>query len=155
MSESREVRVHLKETGRAGGKNWVVVGTRTRWLPIFTTAMGVTAIGIAGDEPEYVEKITDAGERRPMAADLFLGLSEKTETQVRKLVVTGVRGQAFIGELHLSRNGDDFALDCRPTDGLAITLTAGAPIYAADALLDRASMSPEQFARWVENLEQT
>lgn len=153
MNASREVRVHLKELGEVGGKSYVVVGTRSRWLPIFTTPAGVQAIGIAAGHPEYVEMITDAGERRPMSADLFCALAGVAGTEVSKLVVTGVRGRTFIADLHLSRDGEAIVLDCRPTDGIAVALTAGAPIYVADSLLKRACMSPDQFAQSLEGME--
>jgi len=149
MAKSKDVRVHVKAVGERDGQHYVVLGTRSRWLPIFTTPAGAHAIGVVAKPDEYEQPVTEDGSVRPLTADLVLSVADLAGLGVQKLMVTEVRDRTFYGELHLSRNGGPTVLDCRPSDGIAVALRAGAPMYASDDVLRQASMPATACERWL------
>jgi len=72
---------------------------------------------------------------RPITHDLVRSLIVGMNAQLRRVQITRMEKQTFFAELHL-QHGDTLArIDARPSDGIAIALRLGAPIFAAEALL--------------------
>ncbi len=149
MEQTRELRVHVKAVGERDGRPYVILGTRTRWVPIFVGESEARAIGMVTGPDSYEQAVTEEGETRPMTADLVLAVADVAGLEVEKLVVTEVRSRVFMGELHLSDNGGTAVLDCRPSDGIAVALRARAPIYVTELVMQQASTSREAAERWL------
>ena len=51
------------------------------------------------------------------------------------IVVTDLHDKTFYAELHLVANGAPTVVSCRPSDGLALAVRTGTPIYVSDAVI--------------------
>ncbi|HEX9440413.1 MAG TPA: bifunctional nuclease domain-containing protein [Roseiflexaceae bacterium] len=117
-----------------------------RILPIFIGLFEGDAIAMAleGRQPA-----------RPMTHDLTLRLVETLGAQVQRVVVNKIAEKTFYAEITLAQGEQEYQIDARPSDAIAMAVRIGAPIYVArtvidqeGALLERTSDdSPGHFAR--------
>ncbi len=106
---------------------------RDRYLPIWIGPWEANAIAmrLQGVTPE-----------RPMTHDLFsLALSELGAT-VKQIIVSDLAEDTFRAQLQLQIDGRELSLDARPSDAIALAVRAGVPIFATNAVLDRAAVGP-------------
>ena len=74
---------------------------------------------------------------RPLTHDLIKHIIVGLGGALRRVVISGVRESTYYAELHIHRSEREvFQVDARPSDGIAVALRLGAPIFAAAALLD-------------------
>ena len=109
-------------------------GGEHRLLPIYIGSPEASAIHYAleGLEPP-----------RPLTHDLFIGVLESLDARLDKVVVTEVRDHTFYAELHLQTGDGEQVVSSRPSDAVALAIRCGAPIFAADDLLDEVGQVPE------------
>jgi bifunctional DNase/RNase len=100
---------------------------RHRILPILIGSPEASAIHMA------LEGISAP---RPMTHDLIVNLLASTDVELRHVVVTEIVDHTFFAELHLHQGDRDLVVSSRPSDALAVAARTGAPIFAADELLD-------------------
>lgn len=82
-----------------------------------------------------------ASEGRPRTPDLLLSTIRTLGAEVRGVSVVEVHDTTFFANLLLERSdGTHVAIDCRPSDALALAVRAHVPIYAEEAVLRSASM---------------
>jgi uncharacterized protein len=72
---------------------------------------------------------------RPLTHDLVRSLIVGLGAQLRRVQITRVEKQTYYAELQLLRNDALVQIDARPSDGIAIALRLGAPIFATESLL--------------------
>jgi hypothetical protein len=72
---------------------------------------------------------------RPFTHDLFLDLMERFSITLRHLQIDSVEEGIYYAQLILLSDGREECLDCRPSDGIAVALRAGAPIFVDEGLL--------------------
>jgi len=72
---------------------------------------------------------------RPFTHDLFLDLMGKFAISVDRLEIDSVEDGVYYAHLVLALDGRTESLDCRPSDGIAVALRAGAPILVEEGLL--------------------
>ena len=73
---------------------------------------------------------------RPLTHDLLINVVEGLNAQPVKLVITKLEEHTYYADLHLLQQGLVVVISCRPSDGVAVAVRAGIPIYAEDDLLD-------------------
>ena len=73
---------------------------------------------------------------RPLTHDLLLNIVEGLNAQAVKLVITKVQEHTYFADLHLLQHGAVVIVSCRPSDGVAVAVRAGIPIFAEADLLD-------------------
>ena len=102
-----------------------------RQLPLWIGSPEAAAIALAqqGVEPT-----------RPLTHDLILRLVEALGPGLTAVRVASLDDGVFRGELVLA---DGRAIDCRPSDAVAVALRAGVPIDVAPAVWDEASIPIE------------
>ena len=105
-----------------------------RILPIFIGGSEATAIAFA------LEGVVTP---RPLTHDLLRDVLEAFEAELVRLVLTELRDGTFYAELVLTSPHGDRSVSCRPSDGIALALRTGAPIVAAEMLLEEAGQNPE------------
>ena len=107
---------------------------RERYLPIWIGPWEANAIAmrLQGVTPE-----------RPMTHDLFSQTLEELGVTVTQIVVSDLAEDTFRARVRLRMNGRQVELDARPSDAIALAVRAGVPIFATDAVLDRAGVIPE------------
>ncbi len=100
-----------------------------RVLPIFIGTPEATSIllALSGQEPP-----------RPLAHDLMSSLLDHLEATVESVEVTGLSGGTFLAELTVSGPTGGHRLDSRPSDGIALAVRVGAPLFVSEDVLDEA-----------------
>jgi bifunctional DNase/RNase len=72
---------------------------------------------------------------RPFTHELFLDLMERFSISVHHLQIDSAEEGVYYAQLVLAADGREECLDCRPSDGIAIALRAGASIFVEEGLL--------------------
>ena len=99
-------------------------------LPIFIGGPEATAIAFALDGV-----VTP----RPMTHDLMKDLLDDLGARVERIVVTDLSDRTFFAEIHLKANGTTHQVSSRPSDAIALAVRVGAPIFAAEEVVDEAA----------------
>jgi bifunctional DNase/RNase len=74
--------------------------------------------------------------KRPMSHDLLTRLIRDLRGEVKCLLIHDLVDNTYFGEIRLLKAGRELGLDTRPSDGIAICLRVGAPIYVDDKLAE-------------------
>lgn len=72
---------------------------------------------------------------RPFTHDLFLDFMERFSIDIHHLQIDSAEEGVYYAQLVLAADGREECLDCRPSDGIALALRAGAPIFVDEGLL--------------------
>lgn len=104
-----------------------------RYLPIWIGPWEASAIAsrLQGMLPE-----------RPLTHDLYTRTLVEVGIRVRRVTVSDLTDDTYRARILLERDGREYHIDARPSDAIAIALRADAPIFVADAVLDRVGMLP-------------
>jgi uncharacterized protein len=107
---------------------------RERYLPIWIGPWEANAIAmrLQGVTPE-----------RPMTHDLFSQTLAELGAEIKRIVVSDLADDTFRARLFLELDGRSVDVDARPSDAIALAVRTGVPIFATDAVLDRAAVVPE------------
>lgn len=73
---------------------------------------------------------------RPLTHDLFVLALQRIDVEITKVVLTEVVNGTFYAEITLTTQRGETVLSCRPSDGVALAVRTGAPIYASEDLVD-------------------
>jgi bifunctional DNase/RNase len=99
---------------------------------------------------------------RPMTHDLFKNVLEVLGVVVKRVEVSDLADNTFYAKLLLGRGDEQFSMDSRPSDAIAVALRTKAPIFVARGVIDKSrkidlakeSATDEQRKqRWTEILE--
>jgi hypothetical protein len=88
---------------------------------------------------------------RPMTHDLLTSVIGQFHAEVSRITVTELKESTFYARLTLSKDGDEFDLDSRPSDALALAVRTDAPIFASTELIDENAI---EFEREVDDTEE-
>jgi bifunctional DNase/RNase len=79
------------------------------------------------------------------------------------VVVNDLRDSTFYATISLSLQGNEFHIDARPSDAIAVALRVKAPIYVTldvleragnmDAGMQNAAEDPDRLKEWLDNLK--
>ena len=81
---------------------------------------------------------------RPLTHDLAFNLVTELGGSLERVTVTELRDSTFFATLHVQINGRSVEVDSRPSDAIAIAVRAGAPIFAADEVIEEAAVVFEE-----------
>ena len=125
------VRVHMLST-----QHVVILreADRERYLPIWIGSWEAQSIAM---------RLQGVETERPLTHDLIASLLEELGVRVRRIVVSDLADETYRARIILSRDQDDYDVDARPSDAIALAVRVSAPIYATEAVLDRAGVMPE------------
>ncbi len=93
---------------------------------------------------------------RPLTADLLMQVIDRLRAKVTGLYIHSLKHDAYFARLAMQHDGRETSFDCRPSDGIALALRAGAPIYISQALFDEAAINiprPGEERKPKENVE--
>jgi uncharacterized protein len=107
---------------------------RERYLPIWIGAWEAQAIAmrLQGVTPE-----------RPLTHDLMRGMLEELGVAVEHIVISDLADETYRARIILRLDGTSREVDARPSDAIALAIRVSVPIYATEAVLDRAGVVPE------------
>lgn len=120
------------------------------FLPIWVGIFEANAIAIE------MEKIQAP---RPMTHDLLHNVLSELGVRVDRIVVNELKDNTFFARIHLSRGGERWTVDSRPSDAIALALRAGAEIFVEEDVLERSktiraegATDPEKLKKWLEEV---
>lgn len=126
----------------------------SHYLPILIGPFEATAIALA---------LEGAPVPRPLSHDLMRSILETLDGKLQQVIVHDIRDATFFAKLVVVRDGTTLEIDARPSDGIALALRAGAPIYVSDNIVLEESTgkkSPEsdegdasRFKKFLESLK--
>lgn len=76
---------------------------------------------------------------RPLTHDLVAGVIEELGGELRDILISDLRDGIYYAKLRVMIDGEIREIDCRPSDAIAVAVTADVPIYVADEVLDEAA----------------
>ena len=106
-----------------------------RRLPIVIGGFEAQAIAVA------VERMTP---NRPLTHDLFKHALETFDIDLQEVVINNLLDGIFYAKLVCNKNGESFELDSRTSDGIAMAVRFGCPIYTYDFILEAAGVVMEE-----------
>ncbi len=87
-------------------------------------------------------KVTDVQMPRPLTHDLLLATIEGLGARVERVLIDDLVEGTFYAKIILKTQDEkESSIDARPSDGIALAVRAGAPIFVAEDVLGSASIS--------------
>ena len=81
-------------------------------------------------------KISGFQPPRPLTHDLFFSTIEKLEARIDKIIIDKLEENTFHAKIVLlTSSGKTLAIDARPSDSIALSVRAHAPIFVEDEVL--------------------
>lgn len=102
-----------------------------RYLPIWIGAAEADAIAV---------KLQGVTVPRPLTHDLLRSVIDVLGANINKIIVSDLKNDTFYAKLILNVNSQEMEVDCRPSDALALAVRTEVPIFAEDAVLDKAGI---------------
>ena len=100
-----------------------------RVLPIFIGPLEASAIAYALEKTKFP---------RPLTLDLMRLLVEGLQGRIRRVIITKIENETFFAEVVIEAGDRVVAVDARPSDSVGLALRAEAPIYIAEAGMEKA-----------------
>jgi len=90
-------------------------------------------------------KLSGLNPPRPMTHDLIMSVIENLNATVDQLIIDKMIKNTFQAKIILkTKNGRKKTVDTRPSDGVAIAVRAGAPIFVEEEVLEKAMLFEEE-----------
>lgn len=124
-----------------------------RAIPIWIGLLEASSIASALQNVDF---------ERPMTHDLFKNFSDFLQIDVTKVEVCDLRDNTFFALIHFVNQANEFTMDARPSDAIAIALRFKAPIYIDDKVITKSNSAEgdvevldqsEEGRKWAEYLE--
>ncbi len=106
-----------------------------RYLPIWIGPAEADAIAV---------RLQDVSVARPLTHDLLRDVLEKMGAQVESVVVNDLANDTFYARIVVTLNGERMDIDSRPSDAIALAVRAHVPIFAEDAVMEKAGVLLDQ-----------
>lgn len=103
-----------------------------RFLPVVIGIAEVNAIKL---------KLSGINPPRPLTHDLLLSVVQGLGGKLKYVVIDKLESNTFFAKLVIEKDGKEVWIDARPSDSVALALRAGASIFAAEEILDQASLT--------------
>jgi bifunctional DNase/RNase len=105
-----------------------------RYLPIWIGSWEAQSIAM---------RLQGVEAERPLTHDLLASILDDLSVSVRQILVSDLADETFRARIVLVQGGSDYEIDARPSDAIALAVRVSAPIFATEAVLDRAGVMPE------------
>jgi uncharacterized protein len=79
---------------------------------------------------------------RPLTHDLIRNILQTLGATLQRATITDIRNNTYFAALHLRLQNEEFRIDARPSDAIAVALRMKAPIYTAPQVLVKAKPAP-------------
>ena len=79
---------------------------------------------------------------RPLTHDLLKAVVESIGGEILHIVITGLEQTTFFAKIVLDMDGDLIEIDSRPSDAIALSVRANAPIYIDTDVMEDAAIQP-------------
>jgi len=105
--------------------------TAERYLPIWIGPAEADAIAV---------KLQGVTVPRPLTHDLLRTVINTLGATINSIIVSDLKNDTFYAKIIFNVDGGQMEIDSRPSDALALAVRAEVPIYAEEAVLDKASI---------------
>jgi uncharacterized protein len=72
---------------------------------------------------------------RPLTHDLIVAAVEQLGGDVQDIVISDLQDHTYFAKLRVRKDGELIEIDCRPSDAIAVAVTAKVPIWVAEDVL--------------------
>ncbi len=80
---------------------------------------------------------------RPLTHDLLKNVLDKVGGSVERILIDDLWNETYYAKITISLNGKIIEVDSRPSDAIALSLRAKAPIFIAESVLEQAAVYEE------------
>jgi hypothetical protein len=116
-----------------------------RHLPIWIGECEATSINLKLQQHRLMSFL-----RRPMTHDLLAEVIHRLGASLLRVLIDDYWNGTYYAKLYLRLNGEEIAVDCRPSDAIALAVRTDAPIFVtkpvmavAEQLVDVEEPDPE------------
>ncbi|HEY51310.1 MAG TPA: bifunctional nuclease family protein [Dehalococcoidia bacterium] len=102
-----------------------------RYLPIWIGPAEADAIAV---------KLQGVTVPRPLTHDLLSSVIDSLGAAIDSIIVSDLKSDTFYAKIILNVDGEQMEIDSRPSDALALAVRTDAPIFAEEAVLDKAGI---------------
>ncbi|OGQ83630.1 MAG: hypothetical protein A3F90_16295 [Deltaproteobacteria bacterium RIFCSPLOWO2_12_FULL_60_19] len=100
-------------------------------------------IWIGGEEATSIAlELEKVAAPRPNTHDLIRNILNGVGAAVQRITITDLRNNVYYASIALRLRGQDYQIDSRPSDAIAVALRMKAPIYATTKVLAKAQPLP-------------
>lgn len=75
---------------------------------------------------------------RPLTHDLITNVIDQLGGDLQDIYISDLRDHTYFAKLRIRKDGELIDVDCRPSDAIAIAVTARVPIFVAEDVLNEA-----------------
>lgn len=76
---------------------------------------------------------------RPLTHDLIANVIDQLGGDLQDIYISDLRDHTYFAKLRIRKEGELVEVDCRPSDAIAIAVTAHVPIFVAEDVLTEAT----------------
>jgi bifunctional DNase/RNase len=105
-----------------------------RYLPIWVGQYEAEAITVALQEVEMI---------RPLTHDLLRNVFVTLNAKIKRIEIVSLKEDIFYGSIVVEVNGQETAVDSRPSDAIALAVRAHVPILVDESVIQNAGIKPE------------
>ncbi len=103
----------------------------SRYLPMVIGMAEVNAIKL---------KLSGVKPPRPLTHDLLLQTASQLGGELSRVLIDRLENSTFYAKIVFAKNGENIAVDARPSDSVALALRADAPIFCSEEVLNLAGL---------------
>jgi hypothetical protein len=104
---------------------------RERYLPIWIGPWEASAIAM---------KLQGLTVERPLTHDLFIAALDRLGVRIDRVVISELAEETYHARLILERDGEEYELDARPSDSVALAVRSAVRILVAEEVLEQAGL---------------
>ena len=75
---------------------------------------------------------------RPLTHDLITNVVDQMGGEIQDIVISDLKEHTYFAKLRVRQEGELVEIDCRPSDAIALAVTAKVPIYVNEDVLGEA-----------------
>ncbi|MFQ3548999.1 MAG: bifunctional nuclease family protein [Armatimonadota bacterium] len=87
--------------------------------------------------------IQGASADRPLTHDLLNNIINRLDAKVDRILIDDLWNGTYYAKISIIKNDKVMEIDSRPSDAIALSLRANAPIYMAESVIERAAVQEE------------
>jgi bifunctional DNase/RNase len=114
-----------------------------RYLPIWIGPAEADAIAV---------RLQEVAVARPLTHDLLRSIIDSLGASVEYVIVSDLSNDTFFARIMLQADGRNLEIDSRPSDAIALAVRAQVPIFAEEAVLEKAGVMLDQEGQTLESV---
>ncbi len=76
--------------------------------------------------------------QRPLTHDLIAAVVDQLGGEIQDIIISDLQEHTYFAKLRIRKDGELVEVDCRPSDAVAVAVTARVPIYVNEEVLGEA-----------------